>query len=122
MNAIVNNPNRSEPRSNAVFKISRAIATLWEIASNHLSLRELEWFASGAAGQVGIDVRALSCAIESTAGLMASDKQSGSLQDTQSTAELLFNIQNQLEAIAGLAGIADNASAQVCEALKRGNV
>ena len=121
MNALHNNLNQPEPRIHTVFKTSRAMATLWEIASNHLSLRELEWFAIGAAEQSSIDIRALSRVIESTACLVASDKESGSFQDAQSTADLLFNIHNQLEAIAGLADIAESANAQARQALKAGN-
>ena len=122
MNALHNNLNQPEPRIHTVFKTSRAMATLWEIASNHLSLRELEWFADGAAEQVGNDVRALSYVLESTACLVASDKESGSFQSAKSTADLLFNIHNQLDAIAGLADIAESANAQARQALKAGNV
>ena len=123
MNAVLKpQSNQPEPRIEAVFKTSRAMATLWEIASDHLSLRQLEWFANGASEQVGNDLRALSRVLEGTGCLVASDTDSGSFQNTESTADLLFNLHNHLDAIAGLADIASNAGAQARDALKAGNV
>ena len=54
--------------------------------------------------------------------LSGSDTDSGSFQNTESTADLLFNLHNHLDAIAGLADIASNAGAQARDALKAGNV
>ena len=72
MNAVLKpQSNQPEPRIEAVFKTSRAMATLWEIASDHLSLRQLEWFANGASEQVGNDLRALSRVLEGTGCLVA---------------------------------------------------
>ena len=103
-----------------VFTTASALALLWQKASDTMSPPELEWFADGAAEQVGRDARTLADVLEGTACLVANDEETGSFRDADSTSTLLFNLQNQLNTIAGLADIAADASYRVRLALKGG--
>ena len=103
-----------------VFTTASALALLWQKASDTMSPPELEWFADGAAEQVGRDARTLADVLEGTACLVANDEETGSFRDADSTSTLLFNLQNQLNTIAGLADIAADAGFMVRKALKGG--
>ena len=103
-----------------VFTTASALALLWQKASDTMSPPELEWFADGAAEQVGRDARTLADVLEGTACLVANDEDTGSFRDADSASKLLFNLHNQLNAIAGLADIAADAAFMVCKALKGG--
>lgn len=103
-----------------VFTTASALALLWQKASDTMSPPELEWFADGAAEQVGREARTLADVLESTACLVAGDECAGSFQDTDSTSKLLFSLQNQLNTIAGMADIAADAGFMVRKAMKRG--
>lgn len=103
-----------------IFTTQTAMALLWAKASPALSQPELEWIADGAAEQVGREARTLAHVLESTACLVASDEHSGSFQDQHSTSRLIFNLQGQLNTLAGMAEIADDASQMVRAALKSG--
>jgi hypothetical protein len=105
----VSSINTPEQPIKKTFTVASALALLWEKASETLTQPELEWFAVGATEQISSRTHALSAVLENTACLVSSDKSSGGFQDTASTSELLFNLHNQLDAIAGLADIADVA-------------
>jgi len=98
-----------QPRINA-FTTASAMALLWKKTSGQMDLNELEWFADGAAEQVGTESHALSDVLESTACMLRNDETTGSFPDSYSTSSLLFNLHNQLSIIAGLADIASEAS------------
>lgn len=102
------------------FTTESALALLWKKASRELHLHELEWFADGAAEQVGRDAGNLADVLESVGCLVAGDEHSGSFQDQHSTSRLLFNLKTQIEALAGLADIASDAGSMVRSALKDG--
>lgn len=108
-----------QPRM-TIFTTASAMALMWEMAHKQMSAQEMEWFADGAAEQVGNDVRALSAVVEDTACLLASDEVSGAFQTAKSTSTLLFNLHNQLDAIAGLAEISEQANWFARRALKGG--
>ena len=108
-----------EPSRMAMFTTSSAMALLWKKSCKQMTAKELEWFADGAIEQVGMNIRALSDVLEGTACLVSSDSTSGGLQDTDSTSSLLFNLHNQLDAIAGLADIANAAGAMARRAAKK---
>jgi hypothetical protein len=104
-----------------VFTAESAISLLWSKASDSMSLQELEWYAAGAAERVTSAASELSAVLEGMACMVESDVESGSFQSARSTSMLLFNLQNQLSTIAGLAEIAAQASHQARQARKGGN-
>ena len=112
-------PQPEQPSMRA-FTTASALALLWQKASDTMTAPELEWFADGAAEQVGRDARTLADVLEGTACLVSNDEGTGSFQDADSTSKLLFNLQNQLNTIAGLADIAADAGFMVRKALKGG--
>lgn len=112
--------NTATPDSMGIFKTSLAMARLWDKASEHMTEKELVWFADGAAEQVGNDLRALSSFVENTACLVSSDETSGAFQDSDSTSKMLFNLHNQIDAIAGMAEISEQANWFARRALKGG--
>ena len=101
-----------------VFTTESAMALMWKKANWQMGVHELEWFADGAAEQVGREARILADVLESTACLVKNDEDTGSFQDSESASKLLFNLQNQLNTIAGLADIAADASLLARKALK----
>lgn len=114
-------PASVQPKQEAqmpVFSASTGLSLFWQKASGQMNPEEMEWVADGAAQQVGMNLRALACMVEGTACLVSSDTSSGSFQDACSTSTLLFNLHNQLDFLAGLAAIADDANCRVRLALK----
>lgn len=103
-----------------VFTTVSALTLIWEKAHKHLTAQEMEWFADGAAEKVNGDIRALSTVLEETACIVASDEDSGYFQSAQSTSNLLFHLHNQLDAIAGMAEVSEQANWFARRALKGG--
>ena len=101
-----------------VFSTASAMALMWEKSYKQMTAKEMEWFADGAAEQVNNDVRALSATLEGLACLVSSDEESGSFQSARSTSTLLFNLHNQLNVIAGLADVSEQANWLARRALK----
>lgn len=100
------------------FTTASAMSLLWTRASREMHLHELEWFADGAAEQVGSDIRRLADVLEETACLASSGKSG--FQDSGSVSNLLFNLQSQLTTLAGLAEISADAGFMVRAAWKDG--
>lgn len=99
-----------EQPSIKIFTTASAMALMWEKSYKQMTAKEMEWFADGAAEQVGNDIRALSAVVEDTACLLASDEVSGAFQTAESASNLLFNLHNQLDAIAGMAEVSEQAN------------
>ena len=64
--------------------------------------------------------RALAATLEGVASLVSTDERAGSFQHTDDLSSLLFNLHNQLNTIAGLSDLADEANYRVRRALKGG--
>ena len=110
-----------EPHRMPVFSTSTGMSLLWQKASGQMNLQELEWLADGAARQVRSEADSLATVMMNTGCLVQADEGNvGSFLDTDSAADLFFNLHNQLDAIAGLANIAEDASYRVRLALKGG--
>lgn len=109
-----------EPRQMPTFSARSAMVLMWDKSCKQMSAQEMEWFADGAAEQVGDDARALSAVVEDIACLVSADEDSGAFQTAKSTSTLLFNLHNQLEAIAGLAEISEQANWFARRAVKGG--
>ena len=113
-------PPAQEARMPA-FSTSGAMSMLWQKASGKMNLQELEWLADGAAQQVRSEADSLACVMMNTGCLVqADDGNTGSFMDTDSTANLFFNLHNQLNTLAGLADIAADAGYRARLALKGG--
>jgi hypothetical protein len=121
-----NTPASAQPEQEArmpLFSTSAGLSMLWQKASGQMNLQELEWLADGAARQVRSESASLATVMMNTGCLVqADDGNVGSFLDTDSAADLFFNLHNQLSAIAGLANIAEDASHRVRLALKGGAV
>jgi hypothetical protein len=104
-----------------VFSTAAGLSMLWQKASGQMNLQELEWLADGAARQVRTEADSLATVMMNTGCLVqADDGNVGSFLSTDSAADLFFNLHNQLNTIAGLANIAEDASYRVRFALKGG--
>lgn len=103
-----------------VFTTAGALLMLWEKASANMTPHEVEWMADGAGEQVGCEARALAATVEGLAGLISTDEHAGSFRDPGELSSLLFNLHNQLNTIAGLSELADEANYRVRCALKGG--
>lgn len=118
-------PASVQPKSHQMpaFSTSSAMSVLWQKASGQMNLQELEWLADGAARQVRTEADSLATVMMNTGCLVqADDGNVGSFLSTDSAADLFFNLHNQLNTIAGLANIAEDASYRVRFALKGGAV
>ncbi|MDB5745094.1 MAG: hypothetical protein JWR68_3409 [Polaromonas sp.] len=113
-------PAKADKPIHEVFTSASVMELLWKKSRKRLSPNEMEWFADGAIELIGAHTRALAEVVDNTAYMVSNDKRSGSFQDSVSTSQLLFNLQNQLSTIAGLAHIAEEANYSVRKALKEG--
>jgi len=102
------------------FTTAGALMLLWEKARESMTPHEVEWMAIGAGEQVGCEARALAATLEGVASLVSTDERAGSFQHTDDLSSLLFNLHNQLNTIAGLSDLADEANYRVRRALKGG--
>ena len=108
-----------EPRRMPIFSTSGAMSLLWHKAASQMNLQELEWVADGAARQTRSAADSLTDVLTGIGCLVqADDGDVGSFVECDSSAALIFNIRNQIDAIAGLADLAADASYRVRLALK----
>lgn len=107
-----------QPRMTIFTNVS-AMTLMWEKSYKHMTAKEMEWFADGAAEQVNRDVRALSAMMEKTACMVSSD-ETGVFQTAEGVSSLLFSLHNQLDAIAGMAEVSEQANWLARRALKGG--
>lgn len=107
-----------EQPSKKIFTTASAIGLMWEKSYKQMTAKEMEWLADGAAEQVVNDARALSAVVDDIACLVAADEGMGAFQTAKSTSTLLFNLHNQLETIAGLADISEQANWFARQAMK----
>lgn len=103
-----------------VFTTAGAMLLLWEKASASMTPQEVEWMADGAGEQVGCEARTLAATVEGLASLVSTDEHAGAFRDPGELSSLLFNLHNQLNTIAGLSELADEANYRVRLALKGG--
>lgn len=101
-----------------IFTSVSAMTLMFEKSYRHLTAKELEWFADGAAEKVNGDIRAFSAMVEGLACMVSSDETSGAFQSEEGTSNLLFNLHNQLDAIAGMAEVSEQANWLAREAVK----
>ena len=106
------------PTEMGVFSKAGAMSLLWQKAERELHTHELEWFANGAAEQVVIETNALAKVLMGLGSLVAVDTEAGNFNCGSSVSSLLFNLSSQVDAINGLAQIADFAGYRVRQALK----
>lgn len=102
----------------SVFSTSGAMYLLWQKAEKKLLPDELEWLATGAAQQVGLETNALADVLMGLGSMVASDTEAGSFQSGDSVSNLLFNLSNQVSTINALSKIAEDAGYNVRQALK----
>ena len=107
-----------EQPSIKIFTTSSAIELMWEKSHKQMTAKEMEWFADGAAEKVNGDIRALSSLVEGLACMVSSDETSGAFQSAEGTSNLLFNLHHQLDAIAGMAEVSEQANWLAREAVK----
>lgn len=107
-----------KPTTFGVFSTASAMEILWLKASKDMGLRELEWFADGAAQLVESSARSLAGVLMVTGYLIECD-DSGPL-DADGKAGFIFNVQHQLCTIAGLAAISVDAGICARQACKDG--
>lgn len=88
--------------------ISNCMYKLWEASADNLTREQLAWFA-GLAETVEAQARYLADLTEGL-GCIVADDETGSFQSGRSLSTLLFNINNQLETIAGLIQISGSAA------------
>ena len=94
----------------AVCDTSNVLWQLWERTADSLSKSELEYFAR-ATEHAHTEARNLRDVVMGMGCLIASDTQSGALQDTNGTSAMLYTIAEQLDTITGMIEIgraADN--------------
>ena len=94
----------------AVCDTSNVLWQLWERAADSLSTSELEYFAR-ATEHAHSEARHLRDVVMGMGCLIASDTQSGALQDADGTSAMLYSIAEQLDTISGMIEIgraADN--------------
>lgn len=101
-----------------VFTAVSAMTLMFEKSYKHLTAKELEWLADGASEKINGDTRALSAMVEGLACMVSSDETSGAFESAGSTSNLLFNLHNQLDAIAGMAEVSERANWHAREAVK----
>ena len=100
----------TEQSSMDIFTTSSALELMWSKSYKHMTPEEIEWFADGASEQVSNDVRTLSFVVDSTACMVSYDTEAGNFKSGGDVSNLLFNLHNQLNTIAGLASIAGEAN------------
>lgn len=113
-------PTADTAQPAGAFTTASALRLLWDKAGSKMSLGELQWVADGAASQVSCQTRALATTLEGLACLVANDEDVGSFQDSVSVSRLLFGLHGQLDALAGLSELAEDAHDRVRSALKGG--
>lgn len=116
-------PSSIQPEKHPMpaFSTSGAMLMLWDKARGKMNLEEFEWLADGAAGRIQSEANALKAVLESTGCLVSGDDGGvGSFLSARSSSNLFFNLQHQLDTIAGLADIAAEAGYCVRLALKGG--
>lgn len=88
---------------------SNVMWQLWERTKDSLSNPELEWFAQ-ATEHAQTEVRNLRDVAAGIGCLIASDTQSGALQDRDGTSSMLYAISAQLDTITGMIEIGSAAN------------
>ncbi len=89
--------------------ISNCFYELWEASAEHLTEKQLSWFA-GFSDYAENQARNLADVVVGIGCLVASDDDAGSFQDKQAIATLLFSINQQLETISGLIHVSSSAA------------
>ena len=93
----------------AVCDTSNVLWQLWERTADSLNTSELEYFAKSTE-HAQSEARHLREVVEGIGCLIASDTQSGALQDRDGTSAMLHAISEQLDAISGMIEIGTSAS------------
>jgi hypothetical protein len=93
----------------AICDTSNVLWQLWERTADSLNTSELEYFAK-ATEHANHEARSLRDMVMGIGCLIASDTQSGALQDTEGTSAMLYAISEQLDAISGMIEIGASAS------------
>lgn len=93
----------------AMCDTSNVLWELWKRASDSLSKPELEWFAK-ATEHAHNEAKHLRDVVSGLACLIASDTQSGALQDERGIPTMLFSISAQLDTISGMIEIGSAAN------------
>ncbi|MEI7457465.1 MAG: hypothetical protein WCK93_12155 [Nitrosomonadales bacterium] len=104
--------NAAQPVEQAIDGVcttSNVLWQLWERTKDSLSNPELEWFAR-ATEQAQTEARNLRDVATGIGCLIASDTQSGALQDRDGTSSMLYAISAQLDTITGMMEIGSAAN------------
>ncbi len=95
------------------FSNAEALQLLWYRASENLQPHELEWFASNAAGTVGMDAKNLADSLLGLSILISDDGNGGHFATADNACSLVHTIAAQVSTLAGMADIAADASSRL---------
>ena len=101
-------------------RLTNMMCLLLEKAEPNLTIEQLNWLANGANEIAFIELDNLHHVVESTACLVATDKEAGNFTDNDSVSILLHSIANQLDTIRALAETAKDAETY-CQLKQKSN-